>query len=605
MGKPELARGVQGKGWINVSFEAAYVSVTVGFSPVTPGNSMVTTGVAAGAAEEGGAPVGFVDALLAMLAQTLTGGDQPTGGDTGADNPPPASQMANLVDVDLALDAALQVPTTTPEVTAPAEATPIEQEAKTLLKDLTAALAAIDEAVKNDQPIDPALQKKLDDTLNAIAALLGLAVPQEPVVTLQPSKGENLAANIDLDGGLVMENKPLPPGYELPEAGDGAGKPDTKLADDFLKAVEAVKTPVIEEEPATDETGKPKPKAEGDTVDAETPIGKLVAKLTEVAEKLEVKLPDVAAKLEALAQKLASQTLDPETIAKIAAGIDTADLDALLAPKPEAAKPTPAPSPFTTPALPTPAVAAVPASKQTTEAPKTEPLAAAKETELGKPEDKPVAKDTKPAERAEAENKPRERGNFAAHLADARAEKLAEQQQTQPAQAGAQVKTDNMGVVTPKAVHAAYQAPVQQINMPQVAFEVVRQFSQGASRFQIRLDPPELGRIDVRMQVDGDGNVHARMTVERAETLDLMQRDQRSLEKALAQAGLDSGKTNLEFSLRQNPFARDGQGQQQQQNGHNPFLQNRSPGADEAAEIATTTTQYRGLASASGVNLFV
>src|SRR6218665_2597685 len=107
MEKPELARGVQGKGWINVSFEAAYVSVTVGFSPVTPGNSMVTTGVAAGAAEETGTPVGFVDALMAMLAQTLTGGEQPAGGETGGDHPPPASQMANLVDVDLALDAAL------------------------------------------------------------------------------------------------------------------------------------------------------------------------------------------------------------------------------------------------------------------------------------------------------------------------------------------------------------------------------------------------------------------------------------------------------------------------------------------------------------------
>ena len=586
-----------------MSFEAAYVSVTVGFSPVTPGNSMVTTGVAAGAAEEGGAPTGFVDALLAMLAQTLTGGEQPAGGEAGGDNPPPASQMANLVDVDLALDAALTVPTTTPEITPPVAPAPVEPDAKTLLKDLTAALAAIDEAVKNGQPVDPALEKKLTETLDAIAALLGVPVPQQPVVTLQPGSGD-LAANIDLDGGMVMENKPLPPGYQLPEAGDeSAAKPDTKLADDFLKAVEAVKTPVIEEEPATDETGKPKPTAEGETVDADTPIGKLIAKLTEVAEKLETKLPEVSAKLEALVQKLASQTVDPETIAKIEAGLNLADLDALLAAKPEATKPAPAPAPFTAPALPTPAVAAVPPPKQTTAPSKTEPLAA-KEPELTKPDDKPVAKDTRPTERPEVESKPRERNTFAAHLAETRAEKLADQQQSQPAQAAAQVKTD-MGVVTPKAVHAAYQAPVQQINMPQVAFEVVRQFSQGASRFQIRLDPPELGRIDVRMQVDGDGNVHARLTVERAETLDLMQRDQRSLEKALAQAGLDSGKTNLEFSLRQNPFARDGQGQQHQQNEHNPFLRNNHSGADEAAEIATTTTQYRGLASASGVNLFV
>ena len=51
------------------------------------------------------------------------------------------------------------------------------------------------------------------------------------------------------------------------------------------------------------------------------------------------------------------------------------------------------------------------------------------------------------------------------------------------------------------------------------------------------------------------GQVNARLTVERAETLDLLQRDQRALERALAQAGLDASKTNLEFSLKQNPFA--------------------------------------------------
>ena len=99
--------------------------------------------------------------------------------------------------------------------------------------------------------------------------------------------------------------------------------------------------------------------------------------------------------------------------------------------------------------------------------------------------------------------------------------------------------------------------------MPHLAFEMVRQAGNGKSRFQIRLDPPELGRIDVHMHVDNAGNVSARMTVDKAETLDLLQRDQSSLEKALAQAGLDGNKPSLEFSLRQNPFARPDGGQQQ------------------------------------------
>lgn len=579
-----------------MSFEAAYVSVTVGFSPVTPGNSIVSGGVSAAVGADGESALGFVDALLGMLTLSLGVGPQ-TGSETGTGTAADP-QAPNLADIGLAVDAAIKsdLPTELPEG------------GEKLLDDLVAALAAIDDAAESSQPVDPALHKKLSETLDEIAGMLGIALPMAPVIdpTITAAAGGAVTApDIELDAGLTMENKPLPPGYELPVDGETTTKPDTKLADDFLKAVEAVKTPVIEEEEKVEDK-----KAEGSTsaddaesTEPETRIGRLVARLTEIAEKLEGRLPEVSAKLEALAQKLSAKALDAEMMVKLEASLADGDIDALLAPKPEASKPAaPAPSLFTAPTLPTPAVAALP-PKQTTEAPKETEQVAPAEPKLAEPEDKPVAKDTKPVERAEADPKVRDRGSFAAHLADARAEKQADQaQQAQPAVATS-VKTD-MGVVTPKSVHAAYQAPVQQLNMTQVAFEVVRQFSQGASRFQIRLDPPELGRIDVRMQVDGDGNVHARMTVERAETLDLMQRDQRSLEKALAQAGLDSGKTSLEFSLRQNPFARDGQGQQQQ-GGHNPFLRDTRSGADEVPEIATTTTQYRGTASASGVNLFV
>ena len=65
--------------------------------------------------------------------------------------------------------------------------------------------------------------------------------------------------------------------------------------------------------------------------------------------------------------------------------------------------------------------------------------------------------------------------------------------------------------------------------MAQVAFEMVRQMHQGQSRFTIRIDPPELGRVDVKMHVDASGNVNARLTVERSETLDMFQRDRGAL----------------------------------------------------------------------------
>jgi flagellar hook-length control protein FliK len=84
-----------------------------------------------------------------------------------------------------------------------------------------------------------------------------------------------------------------------------------------------------------------------------------------------------------------------------------------------------------------------------------------------------------------------------------------------------------------------------------IAVEIVSKLHQGTRRFDIRLDPPELGRVDVRLEVDRGGNVATKLTVDRPETLELMQREARGLERALQQAGLKTDAGGLEFSLRQ------------------------------------------------------
>jgi hypothetical protein len=109
------------------------------------------------------------------------------------------------------------------------------------------------------------------------------------------------------------------------------------------------------------------------------------------------------------------------------------------------------------------------------------------------------------------------------------------------------------GSVTP-ASHA--NAPVP---LAGLALEIASSAHAGKHRFEIRLDPPELGRIDVRLDVDRDGNVTSRMTVDRAETLDLLKRDAVQLERALQQAGLKTSDNALEFSLRHQAFTRDDQ----------------------------------------------
>lgn len=155
-------------------------------------------------------------------------------------------------------------------------------------------------------------------------------------------------------------------------------------------------------------------------------------------------------------------------------------------------------------------------------------------------------------------------------------------------------------LTTPRVVQTGYQTSQQQLNLPQIAFELSRQVQDGNTRFQIRLDPPELGRIDVKLDIDNNGQVHARLTVEKAETLDLMQRDQRALERALQQAGLDQNKTNLEFSLKQNPFAGD---QNQRGGGEHGGPGGGQDGQDETDASAPAITLYRGALQASGVNI--
>jgi len=53
-----------------------------------------------------------------------------------------------------------------------------------------------------------------------------------------------------------------------------------------------------------------------------------------------------------------------------------------------------------------------------------------------------------------------------------------------------------------------------------------------------------------RLDVDRDGNVTSRLTVDRPDTLDLLRRDAAGLERALQDAGLKTANNGLQFSLR-------------------------------------------------------
>jgi flagellar hook-length control protein FliK len=88
-----------------------------------------------------------------------------------------------------------------------------------------------------------------------------------------------------------------------------------------------------------------------------------------------------------------------------------------------------------------------------------------------------------------------------------------------------------------------------------LAVEIAARAQAGQNRFEIRLDPPDLGRIDVRLDIDSSGQVTSRLVVERADTLEHLRRDAAGLERALQDAGLKTGENGLQFSLRDQGFA--------------------------------------------------
>lgn len=83
----------------------------------------------------------------------------------------------------------------------------------------------------------------------------------------------------------------------------------------------------------------------------------------------------------------------------------------------------------------------------------------------------------------------------------------------------------------------------------QVALKLASAARDGGGRVTIRLNPEELGKVDVRLQLGRDGHVRATVSVEKPETLELLQRDARALEKALHDAGLRTDRNSLEFNL--------------------------------------------------------
>jgi flagellar hook-length control protein FliK len=134
---------------------------------------------------------------------------------------------------------------------------------------------------------------------------------------------------------------------------------------------------------------------------------------------------------------------------------------------------------------------------------------------------------------------------------------------TQPATSAAKTATSevpSLGVVAAgaPASQAAAAAPstptAVAVPISALPVAIAARAKAGSNQFDIRLDPPELGRIDVRLDVGANGQVTSHVTADRPETLTLLQNQQPQLERALEQAGLKTADNGMQFSLRDQSF---------------------------------------------------
>ncbi len=88
-----------------------------------------------------------------------------------------------------------------------------------------------------------------------------------------------------------------------------------------------------------------------------------------------------------------------------------------------------------------------------------------------------------------------------------------------------------------------------------VAAQITKAAQSGEARnITLQLDPPELGRVEVRMEFGGDNKIKAHMIIEKPETYLMLQRDVAALDRALQDAGFDTGSDSLNYQMAEDDY---------------------------------------------------
>lgn len=129
-----------------------------------------------------------------------------------------------------------------------------------------------------------------------------------------------------------------------------------------------------------------------------------------------------------------------------------------------------------------------------------------------------------------------------------------------------------------------------------IGVEIAKAINGDREDLLIRLEPREMGRIDVRLSFERDGLLRAVMSAENPAALEMLRRDSSDLSRALGDAGVRSDGESLRFDS----GGRDHQGQ-----GRRHWQDDRSSSAQlgEGGISEQTIPQYRALRSSGQIDL--
>lgn len=127
--------------------------------------------------------------------------------------------------------------------------------------------------------------------------------------------------------------------------------------------------------------------------------------------------------------------------------------------------------------------------------------------------------------------------------------------------------------------------------------EIARKVDAGEDTLRVRMNPAELGRVEVTLAFDDKGRVQATMRAESQHTLELLRQEAPDLGRALDQAGIRSDASSFRFESRDGGTSSGGNGQQASQQ------QSRGGNQQFHDEPDAQTAAYRPVRSDGQVDL--